>query len=490
MQPTRHLLLATLALPQSALAGGYSVDPELLVPSFGSGDLPGLDGAEIPGRGSARAGVLYQYISDPVVLFEDRFYIGTPVSRRATVFSGVSVDLSPSFTLRAVLPAASQVGDDDTGLSANGYGLGDARLGARWLLPLDGALEIGVNGELFLPVGTQYAWLGEDMPRATLGLVSRLSLGPVDLLADTSATHRTTVETGLDLTMAPELRVNAGLRLGSDRVGVYAVGLTRLMVDRSSSLAGRTAIEAIGGLQLRPWGPLALDLGFGNGLTSGLGSSEWRALASLRVERRAAMEAYQRHTIRDPLARVEELEEAPVRVVALEEAREPPPEPVWEDGELARVRVETATIEIREPIQFEFGTERVLPISIPTLEAVAAILEANPEIEALVIEGHASEEGSYLYNYDLAYRRSGAVFRELVLAGVHPYRLSTRSMGEVVPLGASVDEESLAANRRVEFHITRQRHPLEPAEPLDASIHQPWDGAPRGASAPAEDSTP
>jgi protein TonB len=38
----------------------------------------------------------------------------------------------------------------------------------------------------------------------------------------------------------------------------------------------------------------------------------------------------------------------------------------------------------------------------------------------VVIEGHASQEGSFEYNYTLSAERARAIYEALVLRGVHP----------------------------------------------------------------------
>ena len=151
-------------------------------------------------------------------------------------------------------------------------------------------------------------------------------------------------------------------------------------------------------------------------------------------------------------------------------------EPVWEEKQLARITGKQ--IEIRDPIQFDFDTANILPESFPTFDAIAALLNENPQIISIVIEGHASEEGTYEYNFDLSNRRAGAVFQALIKAGVHPSRLAYRGMGEVVPVAGGTDETSLAANRRVEFHIVRQLQPDEALPGYEQQILLPWSGEP------------
>ena len=64
----------------------------------------------------------------------------------------------------------------------------------------------------------------------------------------------------------------------------------------------------------------------------------------------------------------------------------------------------------------------------PTLDYVAQIINDDIKIGHLVIEGHASEEGEYKYNYDLSNLRARAIYKALVDAGVHPDRMSYRGL--------------------------------------------------------------
>ena len=149
----------------------------------------------------------------------------------------------------------------------------------------------------------------------------------------------------------------------------------------------------------------------------------------------------------------------------------------WEKTELARV--EQDQIVIREPIQFEFAKDVILPVSLPTLKYVGGLLSEHPEIVHLVIEGHASEEGSFYYNYDLAKKRADAIWRALIEAGVSPTRISTRSMGEVEPRNVGASEDELAENRRVQFHIVKRLAPGEKPPVYALDIKQPWTGDPQ-----------
>ena len=108
-------------------------------------------------------------------------------------------------------------------------------------------------------------------------------------------------------------------------------------------------------------------------------------------------------------------------------------------------------------------------------------MNGDARIGHLLIEGHASEEGSFAYNYDLSIRRAKAIFEQLIVLGVHPERMSYRGMGEVVPVAMGSDEASLEKNRRVEFEIIKQYDPNETRPSrrppvLKPDIRLPWNG--------------
>jgi hypothetical protein len=105
------------------------------------------------------------------------------------------------------------------------------------------------------------------------------------------------------------------------------------------------------------------------------------------------------------------------------------------------------------------------------LAAVAELMGQHPEIAHLAIVGHASAEGEHQPNYELSTQRARSVYEQLLLNGVHAKRLSFRGMGEVAPVS-----EDLAANRRVEFQIVHQLHPLDDPEALPEQAPLPWNG--------------
>ena len=84
------------------------------------------------------------------------------------------------------------------------------------------------------------------------------------------------------------------------------------------------------------------------------------------------------------------------------------------------------------------------------LEEVKAILEANPE-GVVIIEGHASEDGSESYNLKLSENRANSVREKLIELGVDAARLEISAMGETSPVGDNTTREGRKESRRVIF---------------------------------------
>ena len=82
-----------------------------------------------------------------------------------------------------------------------------------------------------------------------------------------------------------------------------------------------------------------------------------------------------------------------------------------------------------------------------TLIEQAAWLNANVDY-AVIIEGHADEQGTREYNLALGARRASAVQDFLISQGVGPSRMRTVSYGKERPIEICSDEACYAKNRR------------------------------------------
>jgi outer membrane protein OmpA-like peptidoglycan-associated protein len=136
---------------------------------------------------------------------------------------------------------------------------------------------------------------------------------------------------------------------------------------------------------------------------------------------------------------------------APEAAPAPEPEPQ------KRVEVRDNKIVINEKIQFELNSHKILAASDSLLQEIAKVIKENPQIKGILIEGHASSEGSDSHNLTLSDKRAKAVMNYLIAkAGVNKQLLKAKGYGETRPIASNDTEDGKEQNRRVEFTITAQ----------------------------------
>jgi outer membrane protein OmpA-like peptidoglycan-associated protein len=128
-------------------------------------------------------------------------------------------------------------------------------------------------------------------------------------------------------------------------------------------------------------------------------------------------------------------------------------------------RVTGARIELDEIIHFDTDSPRVRHISWPLVKTVADLINANPDIEEVDIEGHADQTGTPEHNLELSKARAESVKKLLVHFGVADSRVKTHAYGDSHPRAAGSSQEDLRANRRVEFTITRTHAAPKPVTP-------------------------
>lgn len=81
------------------------------------------------------------------------------------------------------------------------------------------------------------------------------------------------------------------------------------------------------------------------------------------------------------------------------------------------------------------------------LSGQAAWLKANPDY-AIIIEGHADEQGTRDYNIALGARRADSVKNFLIAQGIGGGRMQTVSYGKERPIALCSDEACYSQNRR------------------------------------------
>jgi outer membrane protein OmpA-like peptidoglycan-associated protein len=132
------------------------------------------------------------------------------------------------------------------------------------------------------------------------------------------------------------------------------------------------------------------------------------------------------------------------------DAPKPPPPP-------KKAKVVGKKIEITEKVMFEYNKAEIQEVSNDLLNDVATVLQQNPGITKIRVEGHTDSDGSDEYNKTLSQDRADAVMKFLVDAGVEESRMEAVGFGEEKPIAPNDSPEGKEKNRRVEFNILEQK---------------------------------
>ena len=129
-----------------------------------------------------------------------------------------------------------------------------------------------------------------------------------------------------------------------------------------------------------------------------------------------------------------------------------------EDGcpDKGRIIWHERKLEVLDKIYFETDKDEIKAISFPLLDAIAATIKGNPQIQLIEIQGHADERGDDAHNLDLTERRAHSVRVALEERNVEPGRLKSHGYGETKPICTQHNEDCWSQNRRVEFIILKR----------------------------------
>ena len=104
----------------------------------------------------------------------------------------------------------------------------------------------------------------------------------------------------------------------------------------------------------------------------------------------------------------------------------------------------------KSTLLFSASSSKISDDSKMKLDELNAILSNYSNI-SIVIEGHASSDGSEAYNQKLSERRAKSVKDALIALGVNGSRLATEAYGETRPISNNKTVGGRKANRRVKF---------------------------------------
>lgn len=116
------------------------------------------------------------------------------------------------------------------------------------------------------------------------------------------------------------------------------------------------------------------------------------------------------------------------------------------------VKVETYCPRIVTRIMFQPDSIALSDASRNILDEVAAVMEDNPQITLLALEGHAAD-GEIKHSIDISEQRADAVRDALIERGVEAKRLRSIGYGDTQPLDTNRTAAGRTRNRRVEFRV-------------------------------------
>jgi len=218
-------------------------------------------------------------------------------------------------------------------------------------------------------------------------------------------------------TINDHLSMGLGVAYNVMRNKLKIIGETQMETVVSDFFHRRTTpAEARVGVRYAINRSMDINAGGGLGYTNGISSPDFRVFTGFTYTRR------------------------PIAKVTLKEA---PPDEFQIGDELT----------LQDKIYFDFDKAKIRDISKPTLDKVAALLKAHPELTKLRVEGHTCNLGTDAYNLRLSQRRANAVVDYLVSQGVDRSRLRAVGYGETKPLVPNTDEPHREQNRRVQIFI-------------------------------------
>jgi len=113
------------------------------------------------------------------------------------------------------------------------------------------------------------------------------------------------------------------------------------------------------------------------------------------------------------------------------------------------------TLIILKGVNFDVGSDRLLPSATPTLDDVAKTLRRYPDI-VVEVAGYTDNSLKKGETKALSKKRAEVVAKYLIVKGVLAANLITKGFGSQTPIASNKTAEGRKLNRRVELHILSQ----------------------------------
>ena len=363
---------------------------------------------------------------------------------------------------------------------------GDVRIEARGVIFRTDArdFKLALNAAIYVPSGNKLSFGGDGGVGAAFGLAAEYDARVVAITLNAAYRLRPTVVLN-ELPVSNELTYGLGvyapfrkgtLRLGAEFFGAVGVNPSKQGVFNSAP-PGNASKSNVGDLDATPleWmlngrmyftpkRQVYAGLGAGTRLTGGF-APDFRAVAvvggSFGVSDSDPKNPGSRYVFETSDPTDTDHDGIPDEVDAC------PLEPGEMDSDPEKIgcpkyirrKKGSNEIEVLKRIEFEFDKSTLKPVSYPILDEVVALLDANPTIKKVSIEGHTDNQGTAEYNQKLSDDRANSVMAYLTGKGIAATRLQAKGFGLTKPRATNDTDEGRQENRRVEFHILEQSGP-------------------------------
>jgi OmpA-OmpF porin, OOP family len=119
----------------------------------------------------------------------------------------------------------------------------------------------------------------------------------------------------------------------------------------------------------------------------------------------------------------------------------------------AQVVLTAKEVKINTAIMFNPSSAEIDTRSTGLLSEIADVLQRNPQVARVQVQGHTDNRGDPEQNLALSQQRAEAVVQWLVSAGIDASRLEAKGFGDSRPLVPNLTPANRAQNRRVQFII-------------------------------------
>ena len=295
------LFFSFFAITTSMLASGAhaqrGIDIDRMTPALDGEGFLGIQATVTPGPGRWNVGLVTSWTTDSLVLRDPMTDDETDIiDHRIAADFQMQIGLGGRFAIGLDVPlllyqeADGELFGDGEGTMA-ATGLGDPRLALRWRFVGDDARVyrernegpgLALQGAVTLPIGDEAAFVSEAGVTTDLDLIADFHVLGAGVGAVLGWKHRFVDREILGVSFEDEISLGGALKLPIPVTrDFYAIVEVRAVTDTGGFFdRPNTVVEGDFGLRLRR-DDITVTAGVGRGFTGGVGSPEFRGLASL-----------------------------------------------------------------------------------------------------------------------------------------------------------------------------------------------------------------